>query len=216
MLASMMSGVFITIEGGGRSARTAQIHRLAVRLRSHGVDVVEMPEIGAEDGSAAILNLIQPSPPGQWSPEAEALLIFAAHNDVLEKLVRPALAGGRWIVGTGFAEAARVRQSAHSGVEAAWLQSVEDMVIGPHRPNLTFILEGGSPSVADKGDSQDLLKETGSLSQRTRRALLDIARNDPERCRLVDPRDGADAVAETIWKAVSVVLAARGHSLAAG
>ncbi len=210
-----MSGVFITIEGGRSFVRTTQIHRLAMRLRSQGIDVLEIPEIGAEDGSAAIMDLIQPSLPGQWSPEAEALLLFAAHSDLLEKLVRPGLADGRWIVGAGFAGASLARQVARSPGEAAWVQSVEDIVVGPYRPNLTFILEGGSPTAADKGRSQDLPKETGSFSQRTRRALLDIANTDPERCHIVDLGDGDDAVAETIWKAVSAVLGERGHSLAA-
>jgi dTMP kinase len=211
MLTSMMTGVFITIEGGGSLVRTAQVHRLTMRLRTQGINVVEMPEIGATDGNAAILNLLQRSPPGQWSPEAEALLMFAAQNDLLEKVVRPALAGGRWIIGAGFADASRARQSARSEAEAAWVQIVEDAVVGPDRPNLTFILEGASTSSADKGGSHALLNGIGTISQRTRRTLLDIARGDPERCRLVDPSDGDDAVAETIWNAVKVVLGERGH-----
>jgi hypothetical protein len=78
-----------------------------MRLRSHGIDVLEILEIGAGDGSTAILNPIQPSLPGQWSPEAEALLMFAAHNDLLmiSWLSLGKIGGakfGRWSVGCRF------------------------------------------------------------------------------------------------------------------
>lgn len=214
MVTSMTSGVFITIEGGGSLSRAAQVHRLTTRLRSQGIEVVEMPEFGATDGNAAIINLLQRSPLGQWSPEAEALLMFAAHNDLLERVIRPALAGGRWIIGAGFAGTSQARQSARGEATAAWVQMVEDAVVGPDRPNLTFILEGASVSSADKGSSHSPLKGVDPVSQRSRRTLLDIARGDPERCRLVDPTDGDDVVAETIWNAMRVLLRERGHSLA--
>ncbi|MEX0645888.1 MAG: dTMP kinase, partial [Parvularculaceae bacterium] len=97
-------GPFITFEGGDGAGKSTQISRLAAHLRAAGCDVVATREPGGSSGAEAIRSLIVSGPVDRWSPIAEALLMFAARADHLEKTINPARARGAVVLCDRFAD----------------------------------------------------------------------------------------------------------------
>ena len=94
----MRPGRFITLEGGEGAGKSTQAVILAERLRGAGIDVVVTREPGGTAGAEAIRALVVNGSAERWDAVTEALLINAARADHVARLIRPALAAGRWVI----------------------------------------------------------------------------------------------------------------------
>jgi dTMP kinase len=88
--------MFIVFEGGEGAGKTTQLARLAVNLRDLGLDVVTTREPGGTPFAEEVRELIMRH--GDLSGETEVLLFTAARRDHVEKVIRPALERGAWVL----------------------------------------------------------------------------------------------------------------------
>lgn len=205
-------GRFITLEGGeGTGKSTLQI-ALRDRLAGQGVDVVLTREPGGTPRAEAIRALVLTPPGGRpFSPLAEALLMNAARREHLDELIRPALSAGTWVICDRFSDSTRVYQGVSGEVAPEVLQSLEDHVVGPTRPDLTLILDAPvtvahERRAARKG-SQDVFEQRDlDFHQSVRLAFSDIAHAEPDRCKLIDASLPASEVADAAWLHVAELL----------
>ena len=203
-------GRFITLEGGEGAGKTTQLRRLADALRADGHDVLSTREPGGSAGAEEIRALIVSGEPGRWDPVTEALLLYAARRDHLERTIRPALAAGRWVLCDRFADSTMAYQGYGHGLGRAAVEDLHRTAIGDFRPDLTLILdlpvETGLRRAAERagqGTAEDRFERMGrAFHQRLRDGFLDIARQDPDRCRVIDADRDADAVAADLIAAV--------------
>ncbi len=100
----MKRGKFLTFEGGEGTGKSTQAALLAERLRGLGLEVVLTREPGGTPGAEALRDLLVKGGADRWSPVSELLLMYAARADHLERLIRPSLARGAWVVCDRFAE----------------------------------------------------------------------------------------------------------------
>ena len=208
-------GRFITLEGGeGTGKSTLQI-ALRDRLAGQGVDVVLTREPGGTPRAEAIRALVLTPPGGKpFSPLAEALLMNAARSDHLDELIRPALSAGRWVICDRFSDSTRVYQGVSGEVSPEALQSLVAHVVGPTRPDLTLILDAPvsithERRAARKGpkDAQDVFEQRDlDFHQSVRLAFADIARSEPDRCKLIDASRLPNEVADAAWSYVAQLL----------
>ena len=84
-------GAFISFEGGDGAGKSTQIMRLADCLRAAGHEVVVTREPGGSEGAEAIRALLVRGSADRWSSLTEALLMYAARADHIEKTIRPAI-----------------------------------------------------------------------------------------------------------------------------
>lgn len=201
----MRKGCFITFEGGEGTGKSTQVRRLAARLTEAGREVAVTREPGGSPGAEEIRDLLVSGAVDRWSPEAEALLLYAARSDHLDRVIRPALARGAWVVCDRFADSTR----AYQGPDAspALLAALEKEVLDGGRPNLTLVLDlpaqDGLARATARGEAQTRFEaRDAAYHERLRQAFLEIARADPDRCLVVDARPSADAVASAVWDAV--------------
>jgi dTMP kinase len=208
-------GRFITLEGGeGTGKSTLQI-ALRDRLAGQGVDVVLTREPGGTPRAEAIRALVLTPPGGRaFSPLAEALLMNAARSDHLDELIRPALSAGKWVICDRFSDSTRVYQGVSGEVSPEALQSLVAHVVGPTRPDLTLILDAPvgiahERRAARKGpkDAQDVFEQRDlDFHQSVRLAFSDIARSEPDRCKLIDASRLPNEVADAAWCHVAQLL----------
>jgi len=204
------TGRFVTLEGGEGAGKTTQIRRLADALRADGRGVLVTREPGGSPGAEEIRGLIVSGEPGRWDPMTEALLLYAARRDHLERTIRPALAAGRWVLCDRFADSTMAYQGYGHGLGRQAIIDLHRAAIGDVRPDLTLILdlpvEIGLRRAAGRGGAgraEDRFDRMGALfHQRLRDGFLDIARHEPDRCRVVDAARDADAVAADLVAAV--------------
>ena len=111
-------GRFITLEGGEGVGKSTLAAELALRLSKRGVEVIRTREPGGTPGAEAIRKLIltPPDEVGGWRPMAETLLFYAARRDHLDKLIRPSLERGSWVICDRFSDSTRAYQAAAGGV----------------------------------------------------------------------------------------------------
>ena len=208
----MAKGRFITLEGGEGAGKSTQARRLAERLRAAGHEVALTREPGGSPGAETIRELLVTGGADRWSPVTEALLMYAARRDHIERTIAPALERGAWVVSDRFADSTRAYQGAGGGVPASFIQALERYVLGELRPDLTLILdlpvEAGHARIARRNHAETRFEAKGdAFHQRLREGFLAIARVEADRCVVIDAAAAPKAVAEAIWSAVQARLA---------
>ncbi|MEZ5998431.1 MAG: dTMP kinase [Hyphomonas sp.] len=204
-----MRGKFITLEGGEGSGKSTLLAELASRLEVAGKTVVRTREPGGTALAESIRALVLHPPENQtWSPMAEALLMNTARTDHLEKLIRPALSRGEWVLCDRFADSTRVYQSVNGGVADDVLKLMETLVVGETRPDLTIILDAPVDATAERrrsraGPADAFELRDKKFHEQVRLAFVTIARSEPERCILLDASQPAARVADAAWAAVT-------------
>lgn len=195
-------GMFITFEGIDGSGKSTQARALTNHLRQRGHDVVATREPGGSPGAEEIRALLLQGDPDRWSAETEILLFTAARRDHLERLIEPSLAAGRVVVCDRFADSTRVYQGVTRGDLRPIVDELHRLMIG-REPDLTFIIDidpetGLSRARARRG-AEERFEDFGTEMQaRMRAGFLNLAREFPERCRLIDGNRPAEAIAAEI------------------
>ncbi len=201
-----MTGVFISFEGGDGAGKSTQISILGERLRAAGREVVETREPGGSDGGEAIRALIVKGAKDRWSSLTEALLMYAARRDHLERTILPALGRGAVVISDRFADSSMAYQGVAGAAGVEKLKALHALVVGDHDPDLTIILDAPAEDGlrrADVSKGETRFEEKGAEFQRqVRLAYLDIAKAAPGRCVVVDARGSVETVAARIAEAV--------------
>ena len=210
----MARGRFITFEGGEGAGKSTQLKRLVQRLGGRGLEVVATREPGGSAGAEAIRELVLNGAADRWSPVTETLLMYAARRDHIERVIEPALARGAWVVCDRFADSTRAYQGAGGGIEADFIAELERRVLGETRPNLTLIFDlptqTGLSRAQARGGEMRFESKGLAFHERLREAFLAIARDEPQRCALIDATGSMDAVEDAVWGAVAQRLLADG------
>jgi dTMP kinase len=214
-------GRFITLEGGEGAGKSTQIRHLAARLAALGIPVVATREPGGSSGAEAIRSLVLTSAE-RFGPLAEALLFSAARADHLERLIRPALKRGEWVICDRFADSTRAYQGAAGGLDVEIVSRLERLVVAGTKPHLTLMLDipadlGLARAALRRGEGGvDRFEGEGhTFHDRLRTAFLAIAKAEPERCAVIDASQPEEAVAAEIWSVVQVRLLQVGHGVRA-
>ena len=167
-------------------------------------------EPGGTDLAEAIRAFILSGSAEALGPEAETMLFAAARADHVDRVIRPALAKGDWVLCDRFIDSTRAYQGS-DGVGAHLLDTLEKIAIGPVRPELTLILDlpveigleraNRRRSPTEEGADR-FERETVERHRRRRELFLAIAAREPERCVVIDANQDPDMVADAIWQSV--------------
>lgn len=143
----MTRGKFIALEGGEGAGKSTQARLLAEALAARGLEAIVTREPGGTSGAEAIRALLlDPAGPG-WNPRAEALLFAAARADHVERLIRPALDAGQWVICDRFLDSSRAYQGGAGGLADADILALHRIGSAGLLPDLTLLIEV-SPQVA--------------------------------------------------------------------
>lgn len=133
-----MSGRFITFEGIDGAGKSTHIEALAERLRQRGAEVVCTREPGGTELAEKLRELVLHLP---MDALTEAMLVFAARRDHVQRVIRPALARGATVVCDRFTDATFAYQGGGRGFDRPVLSQLEAWVHGELQPALTFWLD---------------------------------------------------------------------------
>ncbi len=210
----MAGGRFITLEGGEGVGKSTQVRRLAVALRERGYDVVTTREPGGSPGAEEIRQVLITGGGERWSPVTEALLLFAARRDHLERTIWPALERGAWVISDRFADSTLAYQGHGHELNQDIIIRLYANVIGKFYPDLTLVLdlpvEAGLARVHARGAADRYEEMDIAFHRRLRQGFLDIAAHDPRRCVVIDASEPEEAVAAGILETVGRRLLAGG------
>jgi dTMP kinase len=208
-------GRFITFEGGEGAGKSTQVKRLAARLEAEGHEVVTTREPGGSPGAESIRELVLKGSADRWSPVTETLLMYAARRDHIERVIRPALTRGAFVVCDRFADSTRAYQGAAGGTDPGLISALETHILEDMRPDLTLVFDlppetGLERAHARAGAEMRFESKGMAFHTRLREGFRAIATAEPERCAVIDATASMDAVETAVWRAVADRLAVHG------
>ena len=205
-----MHGRFITVEGGEGVGKTTNLEHIRRRLAAAGHEVVLTREPGGTPVGEQIRSLLLDPANRGMSADCELLLMFAARAEHLHKVIRPALASGRWVLCDRFTDATYAYQGGGRGLDTARIRQLEDWVQQGFRPDLTLLLDvpvaTGLARAAGRSAPDRFEQEERAFFERVRQAYLDRARAEPERFRIIDAAGTLEQVHRQIDRALDGLL----------
>jgi dTMP kinase len=151
----------------------------------------------------------------------------------LERVIRPALSRGHWVICDRFSDSTRVYQGFAGKLDPKIIEALDLLVVTPTKPNLTLIIDlpaevglgraalrqaVAQPAPITKGGAAPASRTARSLvtdrfeargieyHRKLRDGFLQIAAAEPARCAVIDGQHTANEVAQAIWAAVEARL----------
>lgn len=211
MNTSVGRGVFVTLEGIEGVGKTTNMAFIADFLRGTGKEVVLTREPGGVPLAERIRTLLLSTDGPTPGAMPELLLMFAARAAHIEQLILPSLAHGAWVVCDRFTDASYAYQSGGRGLPATVVETLETLVQGTFRPDLTILLDAEwhrtGARRAQRGESDRFEAEDAAFFGRVRARYLERARAEPDRVRVVDAAVPLQQVQRQIAEILTTLIA---------
>ena len=185
-----MGGKFITVEGIEGAGKTTCMDTIKELLTKNSIEFVTTREPGgtplAEKIRALLLDVEEDTP----APLTELLLMFASRAQHINKVIRPALSDGIWVLCDRFTDATYAYQGGGRGLKLDLISQLEQIAQDDLRPHLTLILdvspELGMTRVRKRGEFDRFEREKIEFFNNVRTAYLNLAEKDPNRYIIID------------------------------
>lgn len=200
-MVTSLPGKFLTLEGIDGAGKSSHVATIAASLRARGIDVVLTREPGGTALGERLRELLL-DVGTEVSLATETLLMFAARQEHLDRVIRPALAAGRWVLSDRFTDATYAFQGGGRGVPFDRIAVLEDWVQQGLQPDLTLLFDTPLAVAQARMQGERALdrfeREAADFHQRVRDAYLARAEADPARFRLIDATRPLDEVAAAV------------------
>ena len=195
---------FLTLEGVDGAGKSSHIEYIADAIRTKGAHVIVTREPGGTDFAERLRQTILTH---EMTPILETLLVFAARADHVDRVIRPALASGQWVICDRFTDATAAYQGAGKGVNAELIARLAEAAHPGLQPTRTLVFDCpydvAAARLAKAGRKLDRFeREDRAFFERVRAAYLAIAKKEPQRVRLIDASVSAGQVREQIREAL--------------
>jgi len=202
----MKRGFFITLEGMDGAGKTTHLEWLRNHLAAAGVELTVTREPGGTPLGERLRDLLLHA--GEKSqPDTEALLMFAARNEHIARVILPALEAGRWVLCDRFTDATYAYQSGGSGMPWSRIAELERWVQGDLQPDLTLYFDidpdlGRARSLAARAPDR-FEREQRAFFERVRAAYLRRADEQPGRIQVIDASGAVTDIQKKLEEIIS-------------
>lgn len=177
-------GKFIVIEGLEGAGKTTAKETVVNVLHQHNIhDLVFTREPGGTPLAESLRTLIKDGTEGEViTDKAELLMLYAARVQLVENIIKPALAAGKWVVGDRHDLSSQAYQGGGRGLDKHLMAALKSTVLGEFKPDLTLYLdlspEIGLQRARQRGALDRIEKESLAFFERTRQRYLELAEQD--------------------------------------
>jgi dTMP kinase len=194
----MKRGRLITIEGIDGAGKSTLAAGLLGALNARGIDIQLLREPGGVAAAERIRELVI-DPDLHITARAEALLYAAARAQLVEEAIEPQLVAGQWLLLDRFIDSSLAYQGGGRKLGIDAVRALNEFAIRTARPDRTLLLMidqhlGRSRSRARAGTPDRLERERDDFFERTATAYLELARQEPDRIRIIDASQPPDQV----------------------
>ncbi len=212
-----MGSKYIVIEGLEGAGKTTARDVVVETLRELGVeDIAFTREPGGTQLAEKLRSLvldIRAVGDEIITDKAEVLMFYAARVQLVETVIKPALARGCWVIGDRHDLSTQAYQGGGRGIDKAMLATLRDAVLGDFRPDLTLYLdvtpEVGLKRARARGELDRIEQESLDFFNRTRARYRELASQDA-RIRTIDATQSLDDVIASIRQTVTTWVQEQG------
>ena len=203
-------GKFITFEGPEGAGKSTQLRLLAEALRNRGMEVVTTREPGGTPLAEKLREILKTHRGSEvLHPETELLLMESARSQHAREVILPALERGAVVLCDRFYDSTTAYQGAARSIDTQMIGALNLFAAGYRKPDLTLIfdldIESGFRRAGLRqetaGQYDRFEAENRSFHQRVREGFLEIARQEPERVKVINAEGTPEEVAGRVRKA---------------
>ena len=207
-------GLFITLEGPDGSGKSTQRVLLRDYLLAKGYKLVSTREPGGTRISERIREILLNPEYKEMHPLTELLLFAAGRLQHTEEVITPALQGGEIVISERYLDASTVYQGYGRGLNLEVVKVINQIATGGIKPDLTLVLDieprVGLARVGERSPKKDRLEKLSlEFHNRQRDGYLTLAKEEPERIKIIDASGSREEVQARIRKEVEAVLSRR-------
>ncbi|EMH1105435.1 dTMP kinase [Proteus mirabilis] len=180
----MKNSKFIVIEGLEGAGKTSAIQTVVDTLKQQGItDLAFTREPGGTPLAEKLRELIKQGIEGEKvTDKAELLMLYAARVQLVENVIKPALAQGKWVIGDRHDLSSQAYQGGGRGIDKALMKSLRDTVLADFKPDLTLYLDldpaVGLARARARGELDRIEKESMDFFYRTRERYQALVKED--------------------------------------
>ncbi|VEI75026.1 Thymidylate kinase [Mannheimia haemolytica] len=201
-----MRGKFIVIEGLEGAGKTTAHQVILKELEQAGItDVVMTREPGGTPLAEKLRHLIKHETEEPVSDKAELLMLYAARVQLVENVIKPALAEGKWVLGDRHDMSSQAYQGGGRKLDRHLLETLKESVLGTFEPDLTIYLDLdpviGLERARGRGELDRIEQQSLDFFYRTRERYLELTRNN-DKAVIINAEQPIEQVTADIQQAI--------------
>ena len=199
----MKKGLFITFEGADGCGKTTQIELLDKYLKNKGHDTLLTREPGAK-GLGTKLREILLNYDGVVSSNCESFLFLADRAQHVDCIIKPAINDGKIVLCDRHIDSTVAYQGYGRGLDIKQINYLNNIATGGMKPDLTIIFDIDiETSMQRVGKNKDRMESSGvDFFNRVRNGYLQIAKNEPQRVKVINSSDTIDNINKKVIELV--------------
>lgn len=203
-----VAGLFVAFEGIDGCGKTTQAAQFAHWARTNGFRVVTVREPGGTELGEQVRSLLLSHSSGELTGAAEALLYSASRAQLVQSVIKPALARGELVVADRFVDSSLAYQGAGRQLGVAAVRAANELAVDQCWPDVTVLLHLDTGTAAERrraeGRADDRIEGAGDdFFARVARAYEELAAGEPGRFVTIDASSDPSSVHERVVEAVA-------------
>ena len=200
----MTKGLFITFEGGDGCGKTTQIKLLDEYLRNKGYKTLLTREPGSKGLGEKVREILL-NYDGDVSPVCESFLFLADRAQNVDCLIKPALEEGAIVICDRPTDSSVAYQGYGRGLDVDRIKMLNNIATSGLKPDLTIVLDVDVETSQKRvGSEKDRMESAGiEFFERVRQGYLEIAKQEPERVKVVDSTKTIEEIHKEILELVA-------------
>ena len=180
-----MKGKFIVLEGLEGAGKTTARKAVVEQLNRMGItDLVFTREPGGTPLAEKLRQLIKQETEEPVTDKAELLMLYAARIQLVENVIKPALAEGKWVIGDRHDMSSQAYQGGGRQLDQHLLATLKQTVLGDFEPDFTLYLDidpaKGLARAKGRGKLDRIEQQSLDFFHRTRARYLELVKNNPK------------------------------------
>lgn len=198
---------FISIEGVEGVGKTTNLKYIQEFFNDRGIPLYCTREPGGTPVAEDIRQILLHKKDENIDDLTELLLMFAARNQHIIEVIKPALARGEWVLCDRFTDSSFAYQGGGRQISIESIQKLEDLVLNGFKPDYTIVLDLpvdlGLERAATRSEKDRFEEEGLEFFERVRGVFLERARQKPDKYCVIDTRPELDEVQRTLHQMLS-------------
>tara|TARA_B100000029_G_C17305681_1_gene862416 strand:- start:45 stop:665 length:621 start_codon:yes stop_codon:yes gene_type:complete len=196
-----MNGKFITFEGIEGAGKTTTIDMISNFLQENSLDCIVTREPGGTVIGEKIRDILLDNK-SKLDDKSELLLMFAARNQHINEVIKPALKDNKWVICDRYIDASLAYQGYGRGIELNIISNLINTYAEDVMPDITFLLDIDVTSAFlrfEKNREKDRFENLNiDFFEKVRLGYIDIANKNPKRIKVIDAKKNSESIANEI------------------